>query len=189
MRLFVALDVPDETRRALGEAIRRFENVCHGARWMRAESIHVTLKFIGQVEETKLPAIKDSLANVESSGGPIEIAFRNFGFFPDERRPSVFWLGIESGPNLAALAESISSALEPVGIQQEKREFRPHLTLARFKTEKGLPKLRAIVAPLAHQSFGNTVATQFHLYESVLNPSSAVHTKLASYRFAEGATQ
>ncbi len=154
---------------------------------MRAESIHVTLKFIGEVEEAKLPAIKDSLANVKLSG-PIEIAFRNFGFFPNERRPRVFWLGIESGPNLAALATNISSALEPIGIPREERTFRPHLTLARFKTEKGLPKLREVVAPLAHQSFGNTVATQFHLYESVLNPSGAVHTKLASYRFAEGAT-
>jgi RNA 2',3'-cyclic 3'-phosphodiesterase len=187
VRLFVALDVPDETRRALGEAIRKFESVCRGARWMRAESIHVTLKFIGEVEETKLPAIKDSLATVKSSQ-PIEIAFRNFGFFPNERHPHVFWLGIESGPNLAALAANISSALEPIGFPREEREFRPHLTLARFKTEKGLPKLREIVAPLAHQSFGNTVASQFHLYESVLNPSGAVHTKLASYPFAEGAT-
>ncbi|MGB7024494.1 MAG: RNA 2',3'-cyclic phosphodiesterase [Candidatus Acidiferrales bacterium] len=187
MRLFVALDVPDETRRALGETIRRFENICRAARWMRAESIHVTLKFIGHVEETQLPAIKDSLAKVNLST-PIEIAFRNFGFFPNERRPRVFWLGIESGPNLAELAASISSALEPIGIPREDRTFRPHLTLARFKTEKGLPKLREIVVPLADQSFGSTVATQFHLYESLLNPSGAVHTKLASYRFAEGAT-
>ena len=154
---------------------------------MQAESIHVTLKFIGHVEETQLSAIKDSLANVKLSG-PIEIAFRNFGFFPNERRPRVFWLGIEAGPNLAELAASISSTLEPVGIPREERTFRPHLTLARFKTEEGLPKLREIVAPLAHQSFGNTVATQFHLYESVLNPGGAVHTKLASYPFAEGAT-
>lgn len=187
MRLFVALDVPDETRRALGGVIQKFQSVCRAARWMRAESIHVTLKFIGEVEEAKLPAIKDSLANVKSSG-PIEIAFGNFGFFPTERRPRVFWLGIESGPELAALAADISSALEPVGIPREERAFRPHLTLARFKTEKGLSKLREIVAPLAHQNFGNTVATQFHLYESVLNPSGAVHTKLATYRFAEGAT-
>lgn len=187
MRLFVALDVPDETRLSLGDAIRKFEGVCRGARWMQAQSIHVTLKFIGHVEETKLPEIKDSLASVKSSP-PIPIAFRNFGFFPNERRPRVFWLGIEAGPGLAALAAAISSALEPVGIPREERTFRPHLTLARFKTEKGLPKLREIVAPLAHQSFGNTVASQFHLYESVLNPGGAVHTKLASYRFAEGAT-
>jgi len=187
VRLFVALDVPDETRRALGEAIRRFESVCNGARWMQAENIHVTLKFIGEVEEAKLPAIKDSLANVKSDG-PIEIAFRNFGFFPNERRPRVFWLGIEAGPCLAALAAGVSSALEPVGFPREERTFRPHLTLARFKTEKGLPKLREIVVPLARQSFGNTVASQFHLYESMLNPDGAVHTKLASYYFAEGAT-
>ena len=187
MRLFVALDVPDETRRALGETIQKFEGVCRGARWMRAQSIHVTLKFIGHVEETELPAIRDSLANVKSRG-PIEIAFGNFGFFPNERRPRVFWLGIEAGPDLAALSVGISSALEPVGVPREERAFRPHLTLARFKTEKGLLKLREMVAPLAHQSFGDTVATQFHLYESVLNPGGAVHTKLASYHFAEGAT-
>lgn len=187
MRLFVALDVPDETRRALGGIIQKFESVCRGARWMRAESIHVTLKFIGHVEETELPAIKECLAKVKL-GAPIEIAFGNFGFFPNERRPHVFWLGIEAGPDLAALAASISSALEPIGIPREERAFRPHLTLARFKTEKGLPKLREMVAPLAHQGFGNTVASQFHLYESVLNPDGAVHTKLASYRFAEGAT-
>lgn len=187
MRLFVALDVPDETRRALGETIQKFESVCRGARWMRAESIHITLKFIGHVEETELPAIKNSLANVKSRG-PIEIAFGNFGFFPNERRPRVFWLGIEAGPDLAALSAGISSALEPIGIPREERAFRPHLTLARFKTEKGLLDLREMVAPLAHQSFGNTVATRFHLYESVLNPGGAVHTKLASYHFAEGAT-
>lgn len=187
MRLFVALEVPDETRRALGGIIQKLESVSRGARWMRAESIHVTLKFIGEIEETKLPAIKDSLATVKSKH-PIEIAFRNFGFFPNERRPHVFWLGIEAGPDLAALAASISSALEPIGIPREERGFRPHLTLARFKTEKGLPKLREMVAPLAHRSFGNTIASQFHLYESMLNPGGAVHTKLASYRFAEGAT-
>ncbi|MGH9866310.1 MAG: RNA 2',3'-cyclic phosphodiesterase, partial [Candidatus Acidiferrales bacterium] len=158
-----------------------------GARWMRSESIHVTLKFIGHVEDTRLPAIKESLAKIKSHG-PLEIAFRNFGFFPNERRPRVFWLGIEAGPDLPALAAAIASSLELIGVPREERAFKPHLTLARFKSEEGLSKLREIVAPLARQSFGSTVATEFHLYESVLNPAGAVHAKLASYRFVEGAT-
>ncbi|MGH9729449.1 MAG: RNA 2',3'-cyclic phosphodiesterase [Candidatus Acidiferrales bacterium] len=187
MRLFVALDVPDETRRSLEETIRRFEAICRGARWTRAESVHVTLKFIGHAEETTLPAIKESLAKVKFDA-PVEIAFREFGFFPNERHPRVFWLGIEAGPNLAALASHIASTLEPIGIPREERAFQPHVTLARFKTEEGLPKLRQMVASLANQSFGSTVATEFHLYESTLDPRGAVHTKLASYRFAEGAT-
>lgn len=187
MRLFVALDVPEATRRALDETIRRFESVSRGARWVRAESVHVTLKFIGHVDETKLPAIKNRLAEAKSTG-PIEIAFRNFGFFPNERDPRVFWLGIDARPNLAALAAKIESSLEPLGIPREARAFKPHLTLARFKTEEGLPKLREMVASLAPPDFGIMIATQFHLYESVLNSTGAVHTKLASYRFVEGAT-
>ncbi|MHB8413580.1 MAG: RNA 2',3'-cyclic phosphodiesterase [Candidatus Acidiferrales bacterium] len=185
MRLFVALDVPEATRHALGDAIHKFENVCRGARWARAESVHVTLKFIGHVEETRLPAIKNCLGEVKASS-PVEIAFRHFGFFPNERHPRVFWLGTESGPNLAALAAEIESSLEPLGIPRDARTFKPHLTLARFKTEEGLPKLRAMVASLAPPNFGRMIATEFHLYESVLNSSGAVHTKLASYRFVEG---
>ncbi|HKV27791.1 MAG TPA: RNA 2',3'-cyclic phosphodiesterase [Candidatus Acidoferrales bacterium] len=187
MRLFVALDVPEQTRRSLDETIRRFENVCHGARWMRAESIHATLKFIGHVDETKLPAIKESLAKVKLSG-PVEIAFRQFGYFPEERHPRIFWLGIIAGPNLAALAAVIASNLESIGIPREKRDFKPHLTLARFKTDEGLAKLRQMTASLPHQGFGGAVATEFHLYESMLKSDGAVHTKLASYRFVEGAT-
>ena len=187
MRLFVALDVPAETRRSLGETLRRFEAACCGARWMRTESIHVTLKFIGHVEETALPAIKRSLAEIVSRG-PVEIAFRHFGSFPNERHPRVFWLGIEAGPNLAALAAAIASNLEPFGIPREKRVFKPHLTLARFKTQEGFPKLRQMVASPTQQDFGVMAATEFHLYESVLNSAGAVHTKLASYRFVEGAT-
>ena len=185
MRLFVALDVPEATRHALGDAIQKFESVCRGARWAREESVHVTLKFIGHVEETKLPAIKDCLGEAKVSS-PVEIAFRTFGFFPNERRPRVFWLGTESGPNLAALAAEIESSLEPLGIPRDARAFKPHLTLARFKTEEGLPKLREMVASLARPDFGRMIATEFHLYESVLNSSGAAHTKLASYRFVEG---
>jgi len=185
VRLFIALDVPEATRRALGDAIQKFRNVCRGAGWARAESVHVTLKFIGHVEEAKLPAIQNRLVEAKSSS-PIEIVFRNFGFFPNERHPRVFWLGIEGGPNLTPLAAEIESKLEPLGIPRDARTFKPHLTLARFKTEEGLPKLRDTVASLAPPDFGLMIATEFHLYESVLDSSGAVHTKLASYPFVEG---
>lgn len=186
MRLFVALDIPQDTRHALGAIIERLRGICRGARWLRAESIHVTLKFIGHVEEARLPAIQGALADARSNS-PIDIAFRHFGFFPNERHPHVFWAGIEAGPELAALAGSIESSLEPLGINREQRAFRPHLTLARFKTEDGLPKLRAMLASLPSQNFGTMTATQFDLYETALKPEGAVHTKLASYPFVKGA--
>lgn len=185
MRLFVALDIPEETREALSCLLLQFSKVCRGARWVRAESIHITLKFIGEVEESSLPAIKDSLRQVSSREG-IEIAFRHFGFFPNERHPRVFWVGTEASPVLAELASEIDARLQPLGIPHEERGFRPHLTLARFNSTEGLPKLREMIEGLASREFGKTIAQEFHLYQSILKRGGAEYTRLATYPFARG---
>lgn len=186
MRLFVALDVPEETRRKLDELIESLAHTARGARWVRADHIHITLKFIGHSEEGRLPEIKSALCDLRQRE-PLRMAFRHFGFFPGERHPRVFWVGLEAGPDLAALAADIETALEPCGIPREERKFQPHLTLARFKTEEGLRELRDKLASFPHQEFGETVATEFHLYQSVLKSAGAEYAKLASFRFAAGA--
>lgn len=184
MRLFVALDVPEETRRALRAVMENFSAVCRGARWARPEGIHVTLKFIGHVEDAKLPAIQEQLSHV-SPRKAIDIAFRKFGFFPNEKHPRVFFVGIETGPELAALAAEIDSQLAPLGIAKESRKFQPHLTLARFKNSEGLPDLHKKLASLPAQDFGGGAASEFHLYQSVLQSGGAVYTRLSTYRFAQ----
>lgn len=185
MRLFVALDVPEEIHDALAALIRRFESICRGARWIRAENLHVTLKFIGEVEEAKLPAIEASLSQVNSRD-PFEIEFHHFGFFPNERRPRVFWVGMESGPSMAELSAEIDSNLQPLGVPHEEKDFQPHLTLARFNTLDGFSKLREVVSGLAEQEFGKTTAREFHLYQSVLKRGGAEYTRLATFPFARG---
>lgn len=152
---------------------------------MRAEGVHVTLKFIGETDEAKLPVIKAKLAEV-SSAGAIEIAFQQFGFFPNERRPRVFWVGMQAGPELAELAKQIDAKLQPVGIPHAEKEFRPHLTLARFNSTEGLPKLQDVIKRLATQEFGSTTAREFHLYQSKLKQGGAEYTRLASFAFARG---
>lgn len=185
MRLFVALDVPEDTRQALAALIRKFEGICRGARWVRAENLHITLKFIGEVEEAKLSAIETCLSQLNSRD-PFEIKFHRFGFFPNERRPRVFWVGMESGPSMAELATEIDSNLQPMGVPHEEKEFRPHLTLARFNTLDGLSKLQEFVSGLAEQEFGKTTAREFHLYQSVLKRGGAEYTRLATFPFAKG---
>ncbi len=185
MRLFVALDIPEETRETLAKYIREFAKACRGANWVRAEILHITLKFIGETEEAQLPAIQKSLAEVKAREA-IEIVFRHFGFFPNERHPRVFWAGMEAGPSLAELAKRIDEKLAPLDIPRETRDFRPHLTLARFKSIEGLPKLRDMIAGLTTQELGRVVAREFHLYRSNLKRSGAEHLRLATFPFSGG---
>jgi 2'-5' RNA ligase len=185
VRVFVAIEVPAEVRRAIGDLIAKLENTCRGARWVRREAMHITLKFIGEVSEEKTARIRAALGSV-SAPLPMEIHFRETGFFPNAKHPRVFWADIEAPPSLAALAGAIERTLEPLGIPPELRPFQPHLTLARFKSEDGLLQLCRELERLGPVDFGSTVAREFHLFQSALKPAGAVYTRLASYPFAEG---
>lgn len=184
MRLFVAIDVPEETRRALRDLIGEFEPICHGARWVNAEGLHVTLKFIGHVDDALVPQIQEPLSSILRAR-PISIAFREFGFFPNERHPRVFFVGIQADKELAPLAKEVEARLAPLEIAKNERTFRPHLTLARFKTNKGLAELRKKIASLPSQDFGGSAVSEFHLYQSVLKSSGAVYTKLLTHSFVK----
>jgi RNA 2',3'-cyclic 3'-phosphodiesterase len=180
MRLFVALDVPDDVRDALRNLIARLRPLCKTARWARPEGMHVTLKFIGHVEPHKLDAIRATLATIQMPE-PIEINFRGVGFFPSARRPRVLWCGVEASANLAQLASSVNQTLDPQGIPANDREFTPHLTLARFKLPEGAEALIRSAAEAASHDFGSTLASHFHLYESFLKPSGAEYKKIETY--------
>ena len=189
MRLFVALDLPEETRRALAKLIARLRPICPSGRWVRPEGIHVTLKFIGHADENKLGVIESALAPVRSDE-PVEIEFRGLGFFPNERRPRVLWCGAEASKNLAKLAADAERALEPLNVPAESRPFVPHLTLARLQpgeTNSGeLEGLVRAAGEIETQTFGLARADEFHLFESVLKPSGAEYKRLRTFRFAGG---
>lgn len=164
----------------------QLEPLAKQARWVRVEGMHVTLKFIGYVEDSKFEAIVSALSKVHSNA-PVELQFKGIGFFPSERRPRVCWCGIEASSNLAELARDIEQPLVPLGIAAEKRDFVPHLTLARFDSPHGLDKLIQKVHELESLDLGSTRETQFYLFESVLKRSGAEYTKLKSFAFAKEA--
>ena len=185
MRLFVALEIPDEVRRAIAEMITRLQDVARGARWVRAEGVHVTLKFIGETPAERVAVIEQALRGAGAAGiaGPVEATFRGVGFFPNERHPRVFWSGVDASSNLAELAREVDTHLSPLGIAAESREFRPHLTLARFKSEDGLSRLREEIKKLEPFDFGSMQANEFHLFESKLGAGGAKYSKLATFPF------
>jgi RNA 2',3'-cyclic 3'-phosphodiesterase len=183
MRLFIAMDIPEDVRSSIAALAAKLRPACRNARWVRIEGLHVTLKFIGETSPEKTDAIKTALASIPSRA-PIPITFRGLGFFPDERRPHVLWAGIKAGTDLAALAGDVESALEPLGIPREGREFSPHLTLARLETPRVLESFQDAVKKAGRLAFGRAIAEEFHLYQSVLKPGGAEYTRLATFSFA-----
>ncbi len=189
MRVFVAMEVPEEVKGAIRQFVGKLEAECkdaRGARWARVEGMHVTLKFIGEVTAEKVEQIKKELEGVRSAGA-VEMSFRGVGFFPNAKHPRVFWAGIEGTPNLAEIAADIETRMERLGIAREGRAFRPHLTLARFKSEEGLAKLREAIERAGATEFGGTLSGEFHLYESKLMRGGAVYSRLATVAFMESA--
>ena len=197
MRVFVAMDVPEEVKGKIREFVGRLEAECRearGARWARVEGMHVTLKFIGEVATEKVEPIKKELEAVREAfaakskttgeAAQVEMNFRGVGFFPNAKHPRVFWAGIEATPNLTEIAAEIEKRLEKIGIPREGRAFHPHLTLARFKSEEGLPKLRETIEKAGAMEFGSTQRSEFHLYESKLMRGGAVYTRLETFSIA-----
>jgi 2'-5' RNA ligase len=183
MRLFAALEIPAAVRENLAALLKSLRAVSPRTRWVRPENLHVTLKFIGEVPETKLAAIRNALAGVRPDQS-VTLDFRGLDFFPNDKHPRVFWAGIEASPNLKTLAADVDRATEKLGIPREQRPFTPHLTLARFEPP-GLPEeLRSAIQESAARDFGSVRTSQFHLIESKLKASGAEYTTLESFPFA-----
>jgi 2'-5' RNA ligase len=182
VRLFVALEIPSTVRENLANFMKQLRPLAPQPRWVRPENLHVTLKFIGETPAENLGAIRSALAAIRSAQD-VTIEFRGLGFFPSEKRPRVFWAGMESSPNLKTLASDMERAMEKLGIPPEQRPFSPHLTLARFEPPRLPEKLRPPIQENARREFGSLAAKEFHLIESKLKPSGAEYTTLESFSF------
>jgi 2'-5' RNA ligase len=187
VRLFIALDLPDQVRHAIAELIAKLQPKSRTARWIKPENLHITLKFIGHVGNEKLSPIQAALSSIHTAQ-PIELHFRGMGFFPNERRPRAFWCGITSSANLAELAANIDRALVPLDIDAETRPFTPHLTLARFKSDEGVREVVQAAGDMKSTDFGASTETNFHLYESLLKSTGAQYNRVASFPFVGGST-
>ncbi len=135
MRLFVGIDMPAAIKDATAALIERIRPWASDAKWVPRDNLHVTLSFLGEVKEERLPELESALTKAAASvPGPIPTAPQGSGAFPSARRARVLWVGLEDeGGKLAGLAAAVTAALEPLGFLPEKRAWAAHLTLARFR--------------------------------------------------------
>ncbi len=181
MRIFIALDIPEEIRTHLSEYIERGRSLVTDARWARVEGLHVTLKFIGEVSEARVREIKTALASVKAQ--PFAVRFEGVGFFPNANAPRVFWAGVDGGNELPHLASTVDAALEKIGIAREAKPYHPHLTLARAGTRplRALQTLASNPAPPFSSKFGQMTAHEFFLYLSQTQKGGSRYTKLERF--------
>ena len=178
MRLFTALDLPNDVVSRLAQLIARLEPAA-AIKWSPASNLHITTKFIGEWPEEKLGELQTALRGIPSRP-PIEVRIREVGFFPNPKSPRNFWCGIEA-PGIAELAADTDRATSALAIKSEKRPYSPHLTLARIKERLDLSPLRRAIDREASLDFGRFEARSFFLYRSQLRPTGSVYTKLSEF--------
>jgi 2'-5' RNA ligase len=149
--------------------------------------MHLTLKFLGEIQPRDLTGIDEVLQKIAASAPPTGARVRGMGSFPHLRRPRVIWVGIEPDDDqLAALQASIEAGLQELGFAREKRRFSPHLTIGRVRSGRGKDKLVAAVDANAGIDLGRIRIEEITLYESDLTPRGAIYTALGTYPLQGG---
>ena len=177
MRLFVAIELPDKIQQALVHLERAIPDL----RWLPARQLHLTLAFIGEVDESVAGLIEEKLAKISLPA--FELAFHGAGCFPDPGRARVLWAGIEKNPALLELAARVKSQLISCGAAIEERPFSPHMTLARLK--KPAPdQVTAFLKSFHTFKLPPVPIREFVLFQSKLQQSGAEHIPRRIYPLA-----
>jgi 2'-5' RNA ligase len=174
MRLFIAIELPDDAKRELS----RLREDIPGARWVPLEQIHLTLAFLGEVEEASTVRLTEELARIQLP--EFRLCFGATGCFPDRHRPRVLWVGLEPEPRLKRLAAQVRETVLTCGIPQEERPFSAHITLARLK----IPASRETGTFLDRHStlkLPSLRVREFILFQSRLNQQGAVHIPIKKF--------
>ncbi|MEW6546616.1 MAG: RNA 2',3'-cyclic phosphodiesterase [Bacillota bacterium] len=181
MRLFVAVELPASVRQALGELVRYLGSSRADVKWVEEENFHLTLKFLGEVDASRLPHLGEALGRAARGVAPFDFQATGTGAFPSRRRPKVIWVGVGRGAaELGHLAGRVDAELAHLGFPRENRPFSPHLTVGRVRSPHRLDDL---VRMLEQASFAtrDVAVNEIVLFQSVLGRGGPVYTPLAHF--------
>lgn len=177
MRLFCAVELPQAVRQQLERGIGELRRRLPSARWVRAEGIHVTLKFLGEQPEALVGALEDAARASLAACGPVEVRLGGGGFFPNPRRARVAWVGGQA-VGLDRWAAVLEDAAADCGVAREERPFSLHLTLARLDRPWPEPDAQRFLAEVGGWRLEPFVAQEVVLFESQLGPGGSRYTAL-----------
>lgn len=191
IRTFVAIELDAAMQRALRDLQARLarERAARFVRWVAPENIHLTLKFFGDVEASRLPDLERAITDASANASPFNLALENLGAFPNLKQPRVVWVGLQGEIEIAArLAEKIDAAGAALGYARETRPFAPHLTLGRVKRDVSPNDSRLIgemIENVKVGALGNFRVERVSVMKSELKPSGSVYIRLSSIELKE----
>jgi 2'-5' RNA ligase len=197
MRVFIAIDIDDKIRKAIADVQRQLDtkvDIRQGdVKWVEPENIHLTLKFLGEIEDEQAPEVCDIVKQVAASYKNFVLDIESVGSFPQlgslrggGRSAKVVWVGVTKGAGeLLTLQKDLESRLAQAGYPPEEREFSAHLTVCRVKNLKAGFKLAEAVGQFAKLKLGSVAADAIHVYQSQLTPAGPVYTLLGSFKLVQ----
>jgi 2'-5' RNA ligase len=181
MRTFIAIEIPPEVKSVLAAFQSELRRVGANVGWSNPESIHLTLKFLGEVDEKLVREIGQICVDLAAEYQPFQLGLAGVGVFPNARKPRVLWAGLSGDvEKTAEMQRLLNDRLTPLGFEREEKDFNPHLTLGRIKSEKKIRELLAVANayPLAPLAFD---VRELVLMKSELLPAGARYTSLAIF--------
>lgn len=178
MRAFIAVEIPKPIRTSIHECIQTFRTSSSPVKWVAYSNLHITLKFLGEITDEDRGCIVPLLENAGALQKPFTVTLKDFGCFPNSRRPRVAWIGVDHGSEeLSTLADRVEESLSPCGFPEEGR-FHPHLTVGRMKKPCSLDRI--LEQKFTSKPFDVSALV---LFRSTLTPQGAVYQALDTFKF------
>ena len=181
IRAFIGIKIPDEIQEKLGDIQKKLKQSDAHVSWGNPKSIHLTLKFLGNIEETQIPAITSAIEESVTNISPFQLQVGYAGAFPNLRYPKVVWIGVtdDEDGSLKTLQHTLDSRLASLGFEKEKGRFQPHLTLGRVRSQKNRSNLLRAVEAIINIWVGEIAVDTMYLIKSELKSTGAEYTDLA----------
>ncbi|HON19243.1 MAG TPA: RNA 2',3'-cyclic phosphodiesterase [Salinivirgaceae bacterium] len=181
MRTFIAIDILPQA-----SILNFFQNLQQELsdskiNWVNPKIFHLTLAFLGEIEEPNSSLIKENLKKIAGQQSAFEIEVNGFGYFGSIQQPKVLWVGIIPNDKLSGLQSKISVELKQLGIQIEERQFHPHITLGRAKSNVDVQKLKTLVSEYSCFKFQNSYVKEIIFYESMLRPQGPIYKPIETF--------
>lgn len=188
MRAFIAVEVSDEIKDLLARVESHLKYAGADVKWVDPKVIHLTLKFLGEITDSKCDAVKSALDGIAKCTRPFGITVKDIGAFPNSARPRVIWAGLGDGASeTVELAKNVEVSLSRIGFPVEARPFSPHLTIGRVRSSSNMEKLKDKISSasleIRQSSAISHKVTSVILFQSTLTPHGSIYTKLHEAKF------
>lgn len=179
IRTFIAIELNEETHSELSSLLSALKESDADVKWVAPEVIHLTLKFLGYIDDVKIKEVQKILDEIIKNFKPFVLSLKGIGAFPKLDYPRVVWVGVDAGKNeTSQLAKELEDRLEKIGIPKEDREFHPHITLGRVKSSKNKDKLKSIIETTKFEPRSKINVDHLTLFKSQLTTQGPIYTPL-----------